>query len=206
MDPQTDPNERISQDAGIEYWTSISADINGMLGGFPEISLVDLRGSRSFVAKLRRLHPFTPKTFQYAVDCGAGIGRITKGLLTKISERVDIVEPVERFTSVYESDEMFQQLKEQGKIGIVYKTGLQDWVPKENYDLIWNQWCLGHLTDSQLVMYLERCRQVLKSEGWIIVKENISTNEDGSDEFDEVDSSVTRLVQYFCHVLGLQLM
>jgi protein N-terminal methyltransferase len=58
------------------------------------------------------------------------------------------------------------------------------------YDLIWNQWCLGHLTDAQLVEYLEKCGKVVRPGGWIIVKENLSTTEE--DQFDETDSSVTR--------------
>jgi protein N-terminal methyltransferase len=60
------------------------------------------------------------------------------------------------------------------------------------YDLIWNQWCLGHLTDAQLVEYLARCSSILKEGGFIVVKENLSTGE--ADVFDEVDSSVTRSV------------
>lgn len=61
------------------------------------------------------------------------------------------------------------------------------------YDLIWNQWCLGHLTDAQLMEYLKKCKGVLKEGGWIVVKENMSTS--GEDIFDDVDSSVTRYVQ-----------
>lgn len=58
------------------------------------------------------------------------------------------------------------------------------------YDLIWNQWCLGHLTDAQLVKFLKKCCSALKPGGWIVVKENLSTSDE--DVFDETDSSVTR--------------
>jgi protein N-terminal methyltransferase len=34
--------------------------------------------------------------------------------------------------------------------------------PVHYYDLIWNQWCLGHLTDAQLVAYLRRCMTMLR--------------------------------------------
>jgi protein N-terminal methyltransferase len=60
------------------------------------------------------------------------------------------------------------------------------------YDLIWNQWCLGHLTDAQLTEYLKKCARGLRPDGWIVVKENMSTSD--KDVFDEVDSSVTRCV------------
>jgi len=49
-EPPTDA--KISQEAGLEYWEGIDADVNGMLGGFPYISKVDLQGSRNFLAKL----------------------------------------------------------------------------------------------------------------------------------------------------------
>ncbi|KAL2132110.1 hypothetical protein VTI74DRAFT_4199 [Chaetomium olivicolor] len=70
--------------------------------------------------------------------------------------------------------------------------GLEEWQPTEaiQYDLIWIQWCVGHLTDEQLVAFLERCKTALNPDGVIVVKENNSTG--GKDEFDDVDSSVTR--------------
>ena len=76
---------------------------------------------------------------------------------------------------------------------MIYSIGLEDWSPfiETKYDLLWNQWCLGHLTDLQLVAYLERCAKALSHGGYIIVKENITRGED-SDIFDEVDNSVTR--------------
>jgi hypothetical protein len=53
--------------------------------------------------------------------------------------------------------------------------GLEEWHPSPTptYDLIWNQWCLGHLTDRQLVAYLRRLIPILKPQGWIVVKENV---------------------------------
>lgn len=112
------------------------------------------------------------------------IGRITQGLLLDIAEQVDIVEPIAKFTDGL-----------RGKSGVrnIYNIGLEEWGPKDDvkYDLIWNQWCLGHLTDEQLIHYLERCKTALKPDsGLIVVKENLSTS--GTDLFDEVDSSVTR--------------
>jgi len=55
---------------------------------------------------------------------------------------------------------------------------------------VWTQWCVGHLTDRELVGYLERCKGCLRDGGVVVLKENLSTS--GRDEFDEEDSSVTR--------------
>ncbi len=79
----------------------------------------------------------------------------------------------------------------------IFNMGLEEWHPDEGvqYDLIWTQWCAGHLTDEQLVEYLQRCKAALNPDGGLIVlKENNSTV--GEDVFDDVDSSVTRYV--FC--------
>lgn len=184
------PDDQISHSDALTYWNSVSPTVNGMLGGFPQISRVDLRGSANFLAKLRRLcapHD-TQKTLKRGVDCGAGIGRVTVGFLSKVCEVVDVVEPVEKFAVEVKSAQMIGN----GLLGETFLTGLEDWKPEKQYDLIWNQWCLGHLTDKQLVAFLERCSKSLTSEGWIIVKENISTRKDEVDAFDELDSSVTR--------------
>jgi protein N-terminal methyltransferase len=99
------------------------------------------------------------------------------------------VEPIAKFSD---------NLKGKDRIGKIFNTGLEDWSPDQSsdgkYDLIWNQWCVGHLTDVQLVSYLEKCGRAINEGGLIIVKENLSTSE--GDIFDELDSSVTRLVYH----------
>lgn len=42
----------ISRDHGRKYWEGVDADVNGMLGGIPSVSRIDLQGSRNFLAKL----------------------------------------------------------------------------------------------------------------------------------------------------------
>jgi protein N-terminal methyltransferase len=187
------PDSHIDPAASIKYWNSVSPSVNGMLGGFPKISRIDLRGSASFLAKLRRLSSASSNAasgskLKLGVDCGAGIGRVTEGFLSNVCEVVDIVEPVESFAKVVGEG----KLKQDGRVGDIYTVGLEAWEPSKSYDLIWNQWCVGHLTDSQLVEYLRRCKEAVDSKGWIVVKENLSTDMDGEDIYDDVDSSVTR--------------
>ena len=131
------------------------------------------------------------------VDCGAGIGRVTHGLLCGLAEVVDIVEPVEKFTVEIAESDQFAEARSQGKIGHMFNVGLEAWEPVERYDIIWNQWCLGHLDDDQLENYLARCREWLTEDGVIIVKENDSATSAYTDVFDEVDSSVIRTRESF---------
>lgn len=148
--------------------------------GTPSLALLFFRPSshKTMVASflfhaIKSTHPFF-----------GSIGRITKGLLLQISDQVDVIEPVAKFTDT---------LHGQAGIGTIFNVGLQDWQPQPGaeYDIIWTQWCLGHLKDAEVVTYLQTCKTVLRPDsGVIVVKENIST----SDVFDEEDSSVTRSV------------
>ncbi|KAI0480409.1 AdoMet dependent proline di-methyltransferase-domain-containing protein [Xylariaceae sp. FL0804] len=190
-------DSRISAADGRQYWAGIASDDDGMLGGYARISRVDLRASRSFVAKLGLGRAKGGgRAVRRAMEGGAGIGRITRGLLLDIAETVDVVEPMAHFTAALEGVP---------GVGAISNVGLEEWRAADDYyyDLIWNQWCLGHLTDRQLEAYLGRCRAALSSPGAgagagagaggggvIVVKENLSTGED--DIFDATDSSVTR--------------
>ncbi|KAI1115932.1 alpha-N-methyltransferase NTM1 [Nemania sp. NC0429] len=187
----SDADARIDSEHGRRYWQGIDANDNGMLGGYGRVSRVDLRGSRSFLAKLGFGRKNGVKTIRRVLEGGAGIGRITCGLLLDLAETVDVVEPIAKFTD---------GLAENEGVGKIFNTGLEEWRPDGavdvRYDVIWNQWCLGHLTDAQLEEYLIRCKSVLGIDedggvrGIIVVKENMSTT--GADVFDETDSSVTR--------------
>ncbi|KAF4969214.1 hypothetical protein FSARC_3517 [Fusarium sarcochroum] len=177
------PDSLISFDEGKKYWESIDADVNGMLGGIPSVTRVDLQGSKTFLARLGIGIKTGRKLVPRALEGGAGIGRVTNGLLLNVAEKVDIIEPIAKFTASLEGNPSVEQ---------IFNVGLQSWQPQEGikYDLIWTQWCVGHLTDDQLIEYFERCKSALEPEGIMVVKENLSTF--GEDQFDELDSSVTR--------------
>ncbi|KAJ5154428.1 uncharacterized protein N7500_009867 [Penicillium coprophilum] len=186
-------DSKIDHDASINYWNNVPATPGGMLamlGNFSWYTRIELRGSKIFLAKVRRLIPTLSdhQKFGLGVDCGAGVGRVTEGFLSDVCEVVDIVEPVEKFTQALKEGELGQR----GVVGDIYNVGLQDWSPRKNYDLIWTQWCVGHLTDAQLVAYVARCRESLNNSGIMVVKENLSTDPFGNDMYDKLDSSVTR--------------
>ncbi|KAF9454538.1 methyltransferase domain-containing protein [Macrolepiota fuliginosa MF-IS2] len=66
------------------------------------------------------------------------------------------------------------------------------------FDVIWCQWCLGHLSNEDLIAFFRRCRTALrdreKGNSVIVVKENCCSDVDGQATiaFDEEDSSLTR--------------
>ncbi|KAB8076997.1 alpha-N-methyltransferase NTM1 [Aspergillus leporis] len=202
--PAASADSNIDHAASIRYWNSVPANANvmlGMLGNYPWYTRIDLRGSKSFLSKVRRLVPRCPTEgkLKQGVDCGAGVGRVTEGFLSHVCETVDAVEPVEKFTQVMQES----VLKKAGVVGDIYTVGLEEWYPEKKYDLIWTQFCVGHLTDAQLVEYFVRCRQHLTDSGLVVVKENMSTDPNGLDMYDEEDSSVTRTDEKFKEIFRL---
>lgn len=198
-DPDNEPpaDSLINTQDALRYWGGVAKDDSGMLGAHPQVSRVDLLGSLGFLTKLRRKSKDFPAAlgpFERAVDCGAGIGRVTKGFLTRVARVVDVVEPVEELSDVVTKGREFEALRRDGQVGEVYNVGLEDWTPEEGteYELIWHQWCLSQLTDRQLVDYLKRIKTYLVEGGWIVIKEDMSTDSNGQDIFNPASSSVTR--------------
>ncbi|KAH7302863.1 alpha-N-methyltransferase NTM1 [Stachybotrys elegans] len=204
--PSLSPSGLIDSRAGRQYWENANADVNGMLGGVPgvggfsSVSRIDLQGSRTFLAKLGIGVRSGRRPVINALEGGAGIGRVTEGLLLHVAENVDVIEPVSRFTD---------GLKKMSGVRTVFNVGLEEWKPIKGvtYDLIWTQWCLGYLSDEQVVQYLKLCMTVLKRDsGIMVIKENLSTG--GVDLFDDTDSSVTRQderLRTFFEAAGLRL-
>jgi len=177
-----------------QYWKSIPPTIDGMLGGFSSIHFTDIRGSQDFIKEICKMKPSPNKNV--ALDCGAGIGRVTKHLLIPIFNTVDVVEQDEHF-----ANSIKEYVGNSSKLGTVYNLGLQEFNPKlKYYDVIWSQWVLGHLTNDDFVKFFQRCAQALSKNGIVIIKENMTSTD--SLDIDEVDSSVTRPLGMFKALLA----
>lgn len=183
----TDVPETFYGDAK-KYWNGVAATVDGMLGGFGSISNIDVRASTVFLRELYKMKPAPSR--RVALDCGAGIGRVTKHLLIPLYQTVDVVEQDTKFASTIK-----EYVADAAKLGTVFNMGLQQFTPAaQKYDLIWSQWVLGHLTDDDLVAFFKRCILGLARNGVMVIKENVTATD--SVDVDVVDSSVTRpLVQ-----------
>ncbi|EEB11812.1 conserved hypothetical protein [Pediculus humanus corporis] len=186
----TDEKSKFYENAQ-DYWSSVEPTVDGMLGGFGCLSSIDIKGSELFLMKI-----FSQKNKpnnNRALDCGAGIGRISKNLLVKHFHHVDLVEQNPKFIEAAKKFLSFEK-----KIENFYTCGLQDFTPEANfYDVIWCQWVLGHLTDSDLINFFKRCKRGLRKNGIIVVKENVSSE---NLIMDEQDSSVTRSNNVFLNI------
>ncbi|RZF44393.1 hypothetical protein LSTR_LSTR017250, partial [Laodelphax striatellus] len=86
-----------------------------------------------------------------ALDCGAGIGRITKNLLVKFFNKVDLVEQDQKFIQEAE-----KSIGAHENVGEFFNTGLQNLELVHKYDVIWCQWVLGYLTDDDLIKFFKK--------------------------------------------------
>ncbi|CCF57424.1 hypothetical protein KAFR_0C04340 [Kazachstania africana CBS 2517] len=186
------PDSHINYNDAISYWTDTPATVDGVLGGYGEQTIVptmDVLGSSHFLRKLKSRMIPAEGCKKIGADIGAGIGRVTKTMLSKYCDVVDLVEPVKPFCDQMKVE--LKDLSEEGKVGKIFELGMQEWDPeKGKYWLIWCQWCVGHLPDEELIKFFVRCSEALQPNGTIIVKEN-NTPAD-KDDFDPTDSSVTR--------------
>ncbi|KAI9599009.1 alpha-N-methyltransferase NTM1 [Syncephalis fuscata] len=179
------------------YWESVPSTVEGMLGGYGRLTDLDVRDSIWFLdefvhgkvgARGRQLTEPRIST-ELACDCGAGIGRVTKNLLLKLFNRVDLVECTKKFLDQARSG-LLKEEAEAGRIDRYIHSGLEKFCPDpQRYDLIWCQWVLNYLTDGDLVLFLQRCMVGLKPNGIIGIKENCAVSEY---VVDSEDSSVTR--------------
>jgi len=166
-----------------DYWDNQEASVNGVLGGYGDTSTADIRESTRFLELLQKGDLCNGNKFETALDTGAGIGRVTQGLLKHKFRYVDLMEPCEK---------MLNEAKRTIELRNTYSTPLQDFTPEGPYDCIWNQWCLLYLTDDHLVDYLKRCKSALRENGIIVVKENVVVDPDSGFLVDKEDNSITR--------------
>ncbi|XP_068656637.1 alpha N-terminal protein methyltransferase 1 [Aristolochia californica] len=182
---------------GVGYWEGIEASVDGVLGGYGHVNDVDVRGSEAFLKTLLCERLGSRCSNLVALDCGSGIGRVTKNLLLRHFNEVDLVEPVSHFLEAARKNLAPENYlsSDMHKPANFYCIPLQDFTPEAGrYDVIWIQWCIGHLTDDDFIAFFKRAKAGLKSHGFLVLKENIARN---GFVYDKEDSSITRSDSYF---------
>ena len=202
-DDETDCESQQQPDAEKSrlYWSQVDATVNGMLGGFSRVSPPDISESRKFLSHFfsarksastslppaSRTDPLP--SAKLALDCGAGIGRITKLLLLNFADEVHLLEQCESFLN--QSHE-YIGLEKRHRVKQICAS-LQSFEPESHvvYDIIWLQWVTGYLTDDELKEFLVKVTSCLNAkQGMIFVKDNTVRGEEV--DADMNDHSVTR--------------
>ncbi|XP_053102244.1 N-terminal Xaa-Pro-Lys N-methyltransferase 2 [Hemicordylus capensis] len=166
------------------FYREVPASEEGMMGDFIELSSTDIESSREF---LRNFVGGPGKAgTDFALDCGSGIGRVSKNVLLPLFKHVELVDMMENFLA-----EAQNYLQDQGeRVDMYYCCSLQEFTPTpRKYDVIWMQWVSGNLTDKDLLGFLIRCQNGLKDNGIIILKDNVARE---GCVLDPLDSSIIR--------------
>lgn len=162
---------------GARYWESQPADMVGMTGD-PEnvkgggVSRPDIEFSRKALQDAlkaaRKVRKGGKKVFKTALELGAGIGRVTKGVLMDFCGHIHLVD-FKKFLQ-----EAKKSLPRAGCRFTFHHSSMQKFQIKVNtFDLIWCQWLLMYLTDADAVGLLKRASAGLADDGLFIVKENV---------------------------------
>ncbi|XP_067323761.1 N-terminal Xaa-Pro-Lys N-methyltransferase 2 [Anolis sagrei] len=166
------------------FYKEVPASEDGMMGDYVELSSTDTESSREF---LRNFVGGPGKAgTDFALDCGSGIGRVSKYVLLPFFEHVELVDMMENFLT--EAQNYLRGQKH--KVNMYYCSSLQQFTPTpQKYDVIWIQWVSGNLTDKDLLSFFIRCQNGLKENGIIILKDNVARE---GCVLDPLDSSVIR--------------
>eukprot|EP01125_Pyxidicula_operculata_P009018 TRINITY_DN2979_c0_g1_i4.p1 TRINITY_DN2979_c0_g1~~TRINITY_DN2979_c0_g1_i4.p1 ORF type:complete len:264 (-),score=45.20 TRINITY_DN2979_c0_g1_i4:328-1119(-) len=173
------------------YWEGIPATVDGMLGGFEDVSNPDVRGSYTFVidyvegtSKHKLGSPIR------ALDVGAGIGRITQLLLSRIADKVDLLEQNPNFLK--EAKEVV--LKDHPNVDSYLCFPMQKFQFTKKYDLIWVQWVVIYLTDEDFISFFSVCTyEVMGAVPLKVIKQWREEYLDGNVHFRDVERHLIQM-------------
>jgi hypothetical protein len=98
-----------------EYWDAIDATLDGVLGGYAEVAAPDADTSLAFAGAV-----LGGVEISRALDCGAGIGRVSRDVLTKLARKVDLVELIPKYV-----EQARLELKDEPRMGEFIVESLQ---------------------------------------------------------------------------------
>ena len=172
----------------VHYWDNAKReDYNGVLGGFEDVHVVDIPDSKQLIEKLKS----RGMGLDAALDCGAGVGRVSEHLFLHYFKRVDLMEPSKNLL-----DKARENLQNKNGVGTFYLKGMEDFNYERKYNLVWLQWVVGHLTDNDLLRFLEKTKNNLLPGGYLVFKDN-ATSEHYGFYVDREDNTVARSLPYF---------
>eukprot|EP01012_Entosiphon_sulcatum_P012616 TRINITY_DN17945_c0_g1_i1.p1 TRINITY_DN17945_c0_g1~~TRINITY_DN17945_c0_g1_i1.p1 ORF type:complete len:630 (+),score=156.06 TRINITY_DN17945_c0_g1_i1:1753-3642(+) len=156
----------------LQYWQSVPLELDSFLVGGRGHNEADLRESRDFLAEF---FPEGPEEFRAAkgrvrrkaLDLGAGMGRVTKGVLLEFAAVIDLVEPIGDFI-----DEAKRLMRDENQQGTYLPALVADIkVEPDSYDLVCIQFLAHALSDADFAALLERIRPALRPNAIVFVKE-----------------------------------
>ena len=157
--------------ANAAWW-----DADGYGGASDEEAMIgdggsgeDLEHSQRLLDAVRAAQP--QLLMRSALDVGAGVGRVSKGVLLRRCERVTLLEPCDRWLK---QARRYLGNKRAQRCTFVCMA-LQDYArapPAAAYDVVWVQWTLQYLVDAHVVAALRGLAASLTAHGALVIREN----------------------------------
>jgi protein N-terminal methyltransferase len=186
----------------------VPADVDGVLGGQAHIAPMDVAESRLFLTTLQRDYGLGAAT---CLDCGSGIGRVTKDVLRYHFSVADVLEQSEKMLSAAKLSLAAANSVISDAYGVArhfFGCGLQDLDSVfaqdqvQEYDCIWLQWVIGCVTDVDLICFLQHAFRLLRPNGVVVFKDNYC-GKGWAFNYDAVDHSISRSRPYLETLLQL---
>lgn len=154
------------------YWKKRQPNEIDMIG-YAKHAAADVAFSNRFLSFLQKSSAVGKKcAFRSALDVGAGIGRVTKKVLSRrVTERVDLMD-FSRPLLKKAKKTLKKTFKGNGQASSFFCSGVQDFVPaKGRYDLVWCQGVFQYVSDPDMVRFLRRARAGIRENGLVVVKD-----------------------------------
>lgn len=88
------------------------------------------------------------------MDVGAGIGRVTKALLSDYFKKTDLLEQSTNLADkAKENLSNLSKLKKGNELGDIHKKSCRDFLFPRKYDCIWTNWVFGYLLDCDMLKF-----------------------------------------------------
>ena len=146
------------------YWSDVEPTINGVLGGMEHVHEDDIRESKAFLESLPLLGR------ERALDCGAGIGRVSKLLLCPLFRTTDVMERSPQMLAAAKAALLSES------VGEFLEESIETVVFRNSYDVIAMQWVAAYIKDDDLIAFLSRCKTALNPGGIIYIKDNVASD------------------------------
>ena len=161
---QRDKFYRVNENWWVEGYEGRTTLEGAMIGD--DGSEEDLTHSCTLLARAIETMPQKPHS---ALDIGAGVGRVTKGvLLPVVTGPVTLVDQSAKWLRAAKT-----YLAQDASRCFFVQSKLEDYQPpSDRFDLIWIQWTLQYLIDQDVVELLKRLSACLSSHGVLVLKEN----------------------------------
>ena len=109
----------------MDYWNEQPATIDGVLGGYDYVHKKDCETSETMIRDFMHIMP----AMSSVLDCGAGIGRVSRDVLKPFFKHVDLCEPSLHYLN--EARNYYPEARN------YYNKKLQEFEYETQYDAIW---------------------------------------------------------------------